>query len=225
MSHPVQSLTALSLSANVPPLGANQAGDPSVIVTTNPVAASSVFGSEFFSPTAMSPESLMIYLKSRLGGLDKQMNDVFDREQKGEHVRAELHSIQGMLTSLEQCEKPQDEKDIASNPEDLEKFKQELNGHIDTIRQFDPKLAEELQAKLYGEGQIMWKDDARYTGAELEGTKDYLNIVSKDLDSSSQMDMIALQQQMSSRQTAIQLATNLISACGESSKAIATNIR
>jgi hypothetical protein len=39
------------------------------------------------------------------------------------------------------------------------------------------------------------------------------------------MDMIALQQLMSSRQTAIQLATNLISACGESSKAIATNIR
>jgi hypothetical protein len=37
------------------------------------------------------------------------------------------------------------------------------------------------------------------------------------------MNMISLQSIMSARQTAVQLATNLISALGESSKAIAAN--
>ena len=220
----IYSPAALSLSTTVP-IGANPPNEPSSIVSTNPVAASSVFGSNSFNPHAMTPESLMIYLNSRLGGLDSQMNDVFDREQKGERVRGELHAVQQLLTNLESGPKS---SDVGTIP-NFDQFQSELEGHLQTIAQIDPQLAADMRAKLYGDGQIMYDSsgtpDDRFTTSELENTKDYLNIVAKDLDSSSQMDMIALQQLMSTRQTAIQLATNLIAACGESAKSIATNIR
>jgi hypothetical protein len=202
-------------------IGSNEIDSPSVVDTSNPVASSSVFGSAHFDPNTMTPESLLTYLSSRLGGIDKQMTDVFSREQKGEHVRSELHQIQEMLTNLESGEKPGDKGTIS----DLEAFNQELSAHIDNISKIDSDLANDLQTRIYGEGQLMWKNDDVFTTAELEGTKDFLNIVSKDLDSSSQMDMINLQQLMSTRQTAIQLATNLVAACGESAKSIASNIR
>ncbi|MFZ5897561.1 MAG: hypothetical protein ACOY0T_41310 [Myxococcota bacterium] len=208
-------------------LGANASAEAAtgstavLVTTTNPVPESSVFRSENFDPHAMTPESLMFYLKTRLGGLDKQMNEIFEREQKGELVRAELHKIQEMLTTLKSGEKPGDEHTLL----DVAAFNQELLEHLNNINAVDPQLAMQIQTKIYGEGQVMSGGDASYTTSELQSTKDFLNIVAKDLDSSSQMDMIALQQLMSTRQTAIQLATNLVAACGESVKSVVSNIR
>jgi hypothetical protein len=216
----------LSQSAPVlsdPYLEHTDADAASALDTSNPVASSSVFGSANFDPHAMTPESLLTYLRSRLGRIDAQMDEVFSREQKGEYVRGELHKIQEMLTNLESGENPDDKGTIPTD------FAGELLGHIENIGTIDEKLAQSLHDRIYGEGQLMWSDDGQgddlFITAELEGTKDFLNIVSKDLDSNSQMDMINLQQLMSARQTAIQLATNLVAACGESAKSIAANIR
>ncbi|MGC4093390.1 MAG: hypothetical protein QM756_36950 [Polyangiaceae bacterium] len=185
------------------------------------VASSSVFESANFDPNAMTPESLMTYLQSRLGSIDVQMNDVLSRQKKGEQVRGELHEIQIMLTNLDPSEDPKQTQHIG----DVEAFRTELETHIANIADVDPNLASKLSEKLFGEGQIMAKNDDTYVKSELEGTKDFLNIVSKDLDSGAQMDMIALQQMMSTRQTAIQLATGLVASLGDSAKAIASNIR
>ena len=103
-------------------LGSNAADGPSRVDTSNPVASSSLFGSANFDPNAMTPESLLFYLSSRLGGIDKQMNDVFSREQMGEHVRSELHQIQEMLTSLKSGEKPTDKGTLPNG------FQGELGG-------------------------------------------------------------------------------------------------
>jgi hypothetical protein len=58
----------------------------------------------------------------------------------------------------------------------------------------------------------------------MEATMKYLEGVTKDIESSAQLDMIRLQSIMSARQTAIQLSTNLVAALGESTKAIVSNI-
>ncbi len=188
----------------------------------NAVATSSVFGSQNFDVHAMTPESLMGYLRSRLGTLDKQMDEVFDREQRGERIRAEVHDVQAMLTSLAASgDKTSDKGQIP----DLPAFDAELKAHLSEISALDPKLGQEMFAKIYGDGQVMNKDDGQFLKSELDGTKDYLSIVSKDLDASSQMDMISLQQFMSARQTAIQLATNLIASLADSAKSVVSNIR
>jgi hypothetical protein len=66
--------------------------------------------------------------------------------------------------------------------------------------------------------------DDTCSAAEMDVTMKYLDVVVKDSDSGSQLDMIHLQSIMSARQTAIQLSTNLVAALAESTKAIVSNI-
>lgn len=202
-----------------------------------------------------SPQSMVVYLRSRLTYLDDQINDVFDREQKGQHVRSELHAIQTILAQAKV------EGEGASATGKLSGADVKLiNDHIDEIAQYDLKLATDLIHNLMDEGQLLHdagppavvsstagmaegirnspetpkpaatpanapQPDISFNGRQLEASKDYLTTVSKELDSSSQMDMISLQQAMSAHQTAVQLATNLIAALNESAKAVVTNIR
>lgn len=204
-----------------------------------------------------SPESMAVYLRSRLTYLGDQINDVFDREQRGQRVRSELHAIQTILAGAKV------EGEGASATGTLSAADVQLiNQHIDEIANYDIDLATDLVHNLAADGQILHdaqpaapavvsttigvsegqrdqtsdptapaktaqlvQQDVKFKGRELDASKDYLNTVSKELDSSSQMDMISLQQAMSAHQTAIQLATNLIAALADSAKAVATNIR
>jgi hypothetical protein len=199
-------------SADAPSAGAEHR-DPDEVV-----ASSSVFGSAHFDPDAITPEGLLIYLSGRLGSLDGQMDDIFDRQQSSEKVRSELRDIQKLLTAFQQS--PDEQKLLLADQQLID----EIGIHIDNIRLVDEQLAEELGVHLRGDGQIL-VGDQQYTTMELNGSKEYLNMIGKDLEAGAQMDMIALQSLMSARQTAIQLSTNLVSALNESAKSVVANIR
>lgn len=230
------------------PIGSNAPNESVATIAVSSAASSLLSGSVH----SVSPETMMVYLNSRLTCLDGQIQEVFDREQKGQHVREEVHAIQSILASA---------KVDGDGPKATGKLSgdavSEIQNHLDEIEHYDVNLANELRAKLSAEGQVLHdvslpplpvettgsaqdsrasggnveldKDaplpDVSFTKSQLDASKDYLNGVSKDLDAASQLDMISLQQSMSARQTAIQLATNLIAALNESAKAIATNIR
>ncbi len=57
----------------------------------------------------------------------------------------------------------------------------------------------------------------------LQALQHRLDALGKELNSGAQMDMIHLQSLMSSRQTAVQLSTNLIKSLGETADAVAGN--
>ena len=198
---------------------AADAADPGT--ATLAIAQSSLLGSANFDPSAMTPDALIVYLSTRLGNVDTQMDEIFAREKAAEKVRGELRGIQELLTTLEDSTNGEQGLDM----KDHDAFMKALNGHLDTIEKIDPKLAASIREHLGSDGQILHGDDPHYNTNELDASKDYLGMVSKDLESGSQMDMIALQSLMGARQTAIQLATNLVSALSESMKSIVGNIR
>jgi hypothetical protein len=183
------------------------------------VASSSVLGSETFDMDAMTPDALIMYLSSRIGSVDEQMSDVFERQKNSEKVRTELRAIQEDLTKIQPDTDKQKEMvlDLAVTSD--------ICKHIDTIALTDKPFADKLRAHLFEEGQVLGDNNLKYTTFELDASKDYLGFLAKDLESGAQMDMIQLQSMMGARQTAIQLSTNLIAALNESQKSVVSNIR
>jgi hypothetical protein len=194
----------------------------------DPVATSSVFGSANFNASALTPESLVVYLNTRMGSLDSQMNDIFERQKKSEKVRGEVRALQQQLTTLKDSTDKKEGLDM-TDADAVKAFYKTADEHMAIICELDATLGEDIKAKYYSEGQIGAHPgdapDAHYDTSEIEATKEYLDSVSKGLESSSQMDMINLQSLMGTRQTAVQLATNLISALNETSKSVVSNIR
>jgi hypothetical protein len=186
---------------------------------TSEVAKTSLLDAHYFDQEAMTPEALMVYVSTRVGALDEQMDQVFDRQNLSEKVRKEIRGIQETLTNVKQS------ADLNAGMDMPKEISDKIRGHIAALTKLDEKLGVDVQKHLEGEGQILSHNDPRYNTSELENTRTYLGSVSKSLESSAQMDMIQLQSFMSSRQTAIQLATNLIAALGETQKSVVTNIR
>jgi hypothetical protein len=170
------------------------------------------------TPEGLSPEGLMIYLQTRLGSLDDQINGIFEKQKKIEAIRKELNAIQGELDRL---------KTDPNNPGALleaPNFEEAIRNHLDAIRKIDPNLADSLELELNKQGNALWVQDGKYYSSEIEAGKKSIDSTMKQLEASAQLEMIALQSMMSSRQTAVQLSTNLISALGETTRSIAANI-
>lgn len=254
--------------------------------SVQPIVPSATLNSPMEFSAPLSPDALMVYLETRLNGLDDQIDSIFNTEKNQAKVQESLRAMQVELGRLdgnadskqvltmpgsptvtssevpppppalpegtppEGTPPPRDEFDSTpgvppdttasdtsttaggqspSNPtpppgqvgNDVVK---NLEDSIDAIRRIDPHLADNIEGTLAGDGFILAGHDATYFSSEVNATKDYLTGLSKDVESSSQMNMIQLQSLMSARQTAVQLATNLISALAESSKAIAANL-
>jgi hypothetical protein len=200
--------------------------------------------------SSLTPDALMVYLSTRLTGLDDQINAIFNTQQAQEKVQSALRKMQAAIANLDDHSDPNtlltmpDLQDngtgaatttTAGTPPDpnapntpavagTSQNEKDVNSAIAELRQVDPALADTINNKLNEKGFVMWVQDGKYFSNEVTATNEYLKGLSKDVEADSQMNMIRLQSLMSSRQTAIQLATNLISALGESSKAIASNI-
>jgi len=188
------------------------------IVPASTLAVPSDFGAN------LSPDALMVYLSTRLNGLDAQINTIFNTEKSQQNV-------QTALRNLKQTLQPFDENGGAAQKQMTQDQMDAINAAIDGVTALDPQLGANIRQKLEEVGRGLIRDhlagtdvDLTYSGNEVKATNDYIDGLSKDIESSSQMNMIQLQSLMSARQTAIQLSTNLISALGESSKAIASNI-
>ncbi len=207
---------------------------------------------------ALTPDALMVYLSTRLGGLDEQIQQIFAEQQNSDKIRSAINKIQTLVSSL-------------STHTDKDKT---LEGPIDTfaniqavieteIAPLNPNLAASMLEKFQSEGYILtgednnalslemsngfFTQDARpggvatsvlyqdnedlqdgkldYKTSEVDKTTDYLKGVTRDLESTSQMNMILLQSLMSNRQTAVSLSTNLIAKLNDSTQKVVENIR
>jgi len=176
---------------------------------------------------ALSPEGLFLYLQTRLEGLDGRVDEIFKKQQHNETVRKQLGELQKTLALLdENTDDPNKKIDFPTSasgePIDV---KQRLFDQIMGLKNYDEALAGDILSDLQRPGQILNEYDHTYAGFELSNSKEYLQGLSKQLETGAQLDMIQLQTLMSSRQTAIQLATNLTASYSDSQKSIVTNIR
>jgi len=106
----------------------------------------------------------------------------------------------------------------------VSQFQVNIEKHLKDLSDIDPKLAATLRDRLSREGQILSGDPLKYGGQQVVASKEVLEGIGKDLESQASLNMIRLQSIMSTRQTAVQLATNLIASLGETTKAIVTNV-
>ena len=205
--------------------------DPSV-ASTSSVAPNFVSG-DAEAVANLTPEGLMLYLESRLGDLDGQIDGLFRKQQDVSRIREDLNAMQEALQTLESD--PANKNALGTpnvdannngqiDREELSEYERKLTDAIADIKEVDPTLGAKLEADLGKVGYVLDGRNGQYMAYEVKNTVDYLNTVSKELESSAQLEMIKLQSLMSSRQTAIQLSTNLVSALCDSTKSIASNI-
>jgi hypothetical protein len=206
---------------------------------TNPsVSSTSTVMSTFMGDPAeagvnLTPEGLMLYLQSRLGDVDTQIDGLFKKQQDVGRIREDLNAIQKELQNLKNDtsdKSAQGTPNTDSNgngqidPSEYADFEKRITDAIADIKEVEPALGEKLESELGQVGYILDGRDGQYVTSEVKNSTDYLNSINKELESSAQLEMIKLQSLMSSRQTAIQLSTNLVSALGDSTKSIASNI-
>lgn len=212
------------MSAFSPPTASTQ-GAPQGAITgyQNYLAANSVTST--IPPSALTAEGLMLYLETRLNGLDEQINGIFAKQQKIEALRKQLGNIQAALAGLND-DKSKGMQGTASTFKGIPTADYEvaITNALNAIEAIDPQLGQSMKNDLSQNGQIMFCIDGLYLPGEVTASREYVNNVIKGLESSSQLEMIRMQSLMSARGTAIQLATNLVSAFSKSTESIVGNI-
>jgi hypothetical protein len=249
-----------------------------VSLSTTPLIAGDTNFSE-----SLSPDALMVYLQSRLDGLDKQVNTIFNDQKRQQEAQEHLRNLDALMAGMDdkaapgqgQLDQATDQKQPAaedqgaglhsdrlserlnvpnkgsallnpptaassgallSNPPtgttavepkaDVQntEIQTKIKAELAALANLDPSLGKKMNDFFYGQGGILNGDDNTYSGDEVTGTTKFLDGIGKDLESQAALNMIRLQSIMSSRQTAVQLATNMVSNLGETTKSIVTNI-
>ena len=189
------------------------------------------------NPNALTAEGLMLYLETRLNGLDEQINAAFQKQKKIEAIRKELMKIQNALEGLSEEKGTHGTKHDSQGwmgfsggeavpiPNgELASYEKEIMTALAEIESIDPALAKDIRKTLHEGSGSLYSLDGQYSGHDVKAAKECINNVMKQLESSAQLEMIGLQSTMSARQTAIQLATNLVSALNKGTDAIAANV-
>jgi hypothetical protein len=177
----------------------------------------------------LTADALYLYLQNRLGGIDDQINSIMDKQAATELARKSLQGIDELVSGL---------KDNEDGMINVRLLQNELDDMPDMRSK--KEVADALYIKLDEDGQIInepGREDniSRPEGhsdlklsltAEQVGTvkKTFSNAV-KDLGSQGELEMIKLQSLMGQRNSAISLATNLMSAVGKGYESIVGNIR
>ncbi|HET9934686.1 MAG TPA: hypothetical protein VFQ35_28470, partial [Polyangiaceae bacterium] len=151
-------------NSHVVRIGSNTPNDSAIAAATPGQVSSLLTAGNFGS---FSPETAMVYLKSRLDYLDQQIQDVFNREQLGQHVRSEVHAIQMILSQAEVS--GADPKATGTLSADAVA---QINDHLEEISHYDLNLANELKQKLYGDGQVL-RNAPDGTSPNLASPRDY----------------------------------------------------
>lgn len=167
----------------------------------------------------LTPDALLVYLSTRLGSLEDQINDYFAKEQRADRLRGLLIHVKHIVQSLDVADAdPNSPMQIPQNAVD------DLTETFDEIRDIDPKLASTLLNDLQNEGFVGSGGDLVYRVSEVEPSVDYLDDAIDDLNSASQLDMIHLQSLVRAYETAVSLGTNMVETAGRTAQKIADRI-
>lgn len=191
----------------------------------SPTSASPLFTSSIVSPDHLTADGMMIYLQSRLGGLDEQIGAIMDKQKASETARKALQHVQNELAKVGEeggdvnlatfanglneiaaCMGPEAAAEVLKNCPEAVSGKLDL----DTTTGLYAPAKDATTAPLSKE--------------DLTNMKSYIDNAIKDVESGAELEMIKLQSLMSARNTAISLATNMMSAIGKGQEAIVGNI-
>jgi uncharacterized protein YPO0396 len=161
----------------------------------------------------LTPDGLVLYLQSQLGDIDAKI-DSFMAKQK--LIQAQRKELNAMSTALAGVKVPEDGGTATSMGEiELKNYETARDRLDDAGVELDPDTIDAIDG--------VYKDSFA-TPEELKQLQSAIDNTIKDLESSASLDMIQLQSCVSQRNTAISLATNLMSAVGKGEESIAGNI-
>lgn len=167
----------------------------------------------------LTPDALLVYLSTRLDGLEDQINGYFAAQQRSDQIRGYLNDIKavvnGLTTDVESMKEPRDFPENAVN---------RIHEALEGIKALDPKLAARLKGDLEELGFILRGHEDQYKPNEVKPTLEYLDSAIADLNSTSQLNMIHLQSLVRAHETAVSLGTNLVEAAGRITQKIADRI-
>ncbi len=207
---------------------------------TNLIAHSDILSSGVASAGNLTPEALMMYLSERLGSVDDQINTIMAKQKATENARKHVANIQAIYSGKEEGEQltPDDQVKIIEELAAMEdpKLADRLAADLGlTLTGAEPELSDEQQAVIEAAKGMFGtfladapgdtaEDGTELDQATLDQAKTVLDNTLKEFESSASLDMIQLQSLMSARNTAISLATNMMSAVGKGLESIVGNI-
>jgi hypothetical protein len=180
-----------------------------------------------------------MYLSERLGSVDDQINTIMAKQKATENARQHVANIKAIVTGKEEgeqftaAEQVQIIEELAAmeDPTLADKLASDLGINLTGD---EPELSDEQRSLL-----DMVRDSGGFLGnflrdtaedgteleeVPLEQAEAVLDNALKEFESSASLDMIQLQSLMSARNTAISLATNMMSAVGKGLESIVGNI-
>lgn len=195
----------------------------------DPMLDVSLFGTNY-QPGALTPEALFAYVSTRLQNLDARVDEVFERQQKADKVRTALRQISAELAGVSGDSKnPADQIAVPDGAE----VERAIMKQLDQLGKIDAELSRRVGEELRGVlGTIatdvrgsLERGPGTVSDNALTAAKEHVGAILKDLDASAQLDMIELQSLTSQRQTAVGLATNLLSNLSETLRSVVANIK
>lgn len=156
----------------------------------------------------LTPDGMVLYLQTQLEDIDTKVESFMAKQTNIRDQRKELNTLSRLLDTLEVKD---DDSTVKLDKALREDWSEAYEKLLDLG--FDPG---NLNLKTANKDALSQED--------LQSLKTGVNGAINDLDSGSELNMIQLQSCISQRNTAISLATNLLSALGKGQESIAGNI-
>lgn len=194
--------------------------------------SSTLFNSGIVSRDHLTPDGMMIYLETRLGSLDEQIDVIMNKQKQSEVARK---SLQNTLNLLAQCPEEGGELDAMKLADCFDDLARTVG--IDASHAIEKTMPDSIRNRIgdanhdgnWGSG---YQKDApnpqnpplTLSKQDLQAASTQLETLIKDIESGSELEMIKLQSLMSARNTAISLSTNMASSIGKGQEAITGNV-
>jgi hypothetical protein len=233
-SLPLEAVTLPTGSGHSPDTGTPAAPADAGVGTLDLSTLTSADGS-----ILLTPDALLSYCQSRLESIDGQLRGVLGAQQ----VRnSEISAIQQVLQQFSSAT-----DGVNDNSTTCTNMERGLYGLIQQLKTSDPGCPELAKLKqiynnlvysgtgpttdlpyvdesLYPPDQQGPRGDNTLSTSEVQAYVSGLQACASDLNSNSELQMIQVQSLMSERQTAVQLATNLVQSLGDQAQKIVENV-
>ncbi len=201
----------------------------------NVVANSDILSTGVTSAGHLTTEGLVMYLAERLSGVDDQINTIMTKQKATENARKHIAEIQniyakykgGQKMSVEDRQRINYHLQLLGDAALANKLSSSLGFPMNPIsetKNYRPELPMPPKDEGLNIGTGTYQKAAKLEQTDIDGAETLLGNTIKEFESSAQLDMIQLQSLMSARNSAISLATNMMSAIGKGLESIVGNI-
>jgi hypothetical protein len=197
-------------TVNMPPISPN--GQPQVAVQGSGYEAMPIPDT-----TNLSPDAMILYCQTQLDGLDSKIRGLMAAQRKSTD---DQNAINAALQTFNKY--PNGDMRDGGNAQMCQDLENALNAALDKVGR-DTPAGQRLQDVLNQVHATGLGDDKRIAPEEMQGFVSDLKNIGSDLSSNAEINMVEIQSNVSTRQTTVQLTTNIVQSLGETSKLIAGN--